>query len=234
MPFIAPSPLCRAARSLCAVLALVGAAAQADPGAASASAGVADTAAAVVVAVDAAASATGSIGPAPSATHAVSGGPASRADDVGAAAAELVWAALQQLDVPYRRGGASAADGFDCSGFTQHVYDTTFGRLLPRRAVEQARAQGLRAVRRDALQPGDLVFFNTVRRAFSHVGIYIGDGRFIHAPRSGSVVRIESLRGRYWARRYNGARRAVAAIAAAGPQAAIAFNAAGPESAPAP
>jgi cell wall-associated NlpC family hydrolase len=81
------------------------------------------------------------------------------------------------------------------------------GLALPRRADEQARAPQLREVHRNELQPGDLVFFNTLQRTFSHVGIYVGDGRFIHAPRTGSAVRIESMAAAYWARRYTGARR---------------------------
>jgi cell wall-associated NlpC family hydrolase len=118
----------------------------------------------------------------------------------------LVIAALQYLDVPYRRGGAGL-EGFDCSGFTRHIVQLTLGLVLPRRADEQAHAAHLRSVRQDELQPGDLVFFNTLRRTFSHVGIYMGEGRFIHAPRTGSAVRIESMDASYWARRYTGARR---------------------------
>ena len=84
---------------------------------------------------------------------------------------------------------------------------------LPRSVQEQAQASVLRPVARDALQPGDLVFFNTQQRTFSHVGIYLGDGRFIHAPRTGAQIRAESLAASYWSRRYTGARRAVAAAA---------------------
>ena len=118
----------------------------------------------------------------------------------------IVIAALQFLDVPYRRGGAGL-EGFDCSGFTRHIVQLTLGLALPRRADEQAHAPHLREVGQDELQPGDLVFFNTLRRTFSHVGIYVGEGRFIHAPRTGSAVRIESMGASYWARRYTGARR---------------------------
>ncbi len=123
------------------------------------------------------------------------------------AAAELVVAAMNFLDLPYQRGGSST-EGFDCSGFTRHLFERHLSLLLPRRSDEQARFNALRAVSRDTLQPGDLVFFNTLRRSFSHVGVYIGQGRFIHAPRSGSKVRIESLREAYWAQRFDGARRA--------------------------
>lgn len=124
-----------------------------------------------------------------------------------AGAGELVIAAMNFLDVRYRRGGNSAAEGFDCSGFTRHVVSTVLGITLPRRSAEQAERAGLPSVDRGALQPGDLVFFNTLRRAFSHVGIYIGDGRFIHSPRSGQQVRVEQIDSPYWSRRFDGARR---------------------------
>jgi len=133
------------------------------------------------------------------------------------AAGELVLAALNFLDIQYHYGGNSAAEGFDCSGFTRHVFQTVLGLTLPRRSDEQARQPGWDAVPREALQPGDLVFFNTMRRAFSHVGIYVGDGRFIHAPRSGAQVRIEHLGARYWARRFDGGRRVGAGEMAAAP-----------------
>lgn len=134
--------------------------------------------------------------------------PAALVQQVRDSAAHLVIASLNFLGVRYARGGSSADEGFDCSGFTRHVFEHSLGLLLPRRADEQARQAGLQPVPKTELQPGDLVFFNTLRRAFSHVGIYIGDGRFIHAPRSGAEVRIESMHESYWARRFNGARRA--------------------------
>jgi cell wall-associated NlpC family hydrolase len=123
-------------------------------------------------------------------------------------ASDLVLQAMAFLGVPYRRGGDSAAEGFDCSGFTRYVFENSLGLVLPRRSAEQATAAGLVPVLRDDLKPGDLVFFNTMRRAFSHVGIYVGDGKFIHAPRAGATVRIEDMRQAYWSQRYNGARRA--------------------------
>lgn len=129
------------------------------------------------------------------------------ANRVGEAAGQLVLAAMNFIDTPYRRGGNAAETGFDCSGFTRHVFDLVLGLRLPRRADEQARAESLQAIERTALAPGDLVFFNTLRRAYSHVGIYIGEGRFIHAPRSGAQVRVEDMTTAYWARRFDGARR---------------------------
>jgi cell wall-associated NlpC family hydrolase len=122
-------------------------------------------------------------------------------------ASELVLSAMNFLGVPYRRGGSSADDGFDCSGFTRHIFEMSLGLVLPRRVDDQASASGLLRVNREELRPGDLVFFNTLKRTFSHVGIYIGDGKFIHAPRSGSEVRIEDMRQAYWDRRFTGARR---------------------------
>jgi len=123
-------------------------------------------------------------------------------------ASELVLSAMNFLGVPYRKGGNSEEQGFDCSGFTRHVFENSIGLVLPRRADQQAKDASLTTVKREELKPGDLVFFNTMRRAFSHVGIYVGEGRFIHAPRSGGEVRVEDMRQAYWAKRFNGARRA--------------------------
>jgi cell wall-associated NlpC family hydrolase len=128
-------------------------------------------------------------------------------------ASDMVITAMNFLGVPYRRGGSDAADGFDCSGFTRHVFEMSLGLVLPRRVDEQAQAPGLTEVRPDDLRPGDLVFFNTLKRTFSHVGIYVGDGKFIHSPRSGASVRVEDMRYDYWAKRFTGARRASAADA---------------------
>ena len=130
-------------------------------------------------------------------------------------ASDLVMSAMNFLGVPYVRGGSSEATGFDCSGFTRHIFENSIGLALPRRADEQASSAGLLAINRAELRPGDLVFFNTMKRTFSHVGIYVGDDKFIHAPRSGSAVRIEDMRESYWARRFTGARRADLTAAAA-------------------
>jgi NlpC/P60 family len=123
-------------------------------------------------------------------------------------AADMVVSAMYFLGVRYRRGGSSAHDGFDCSGFTRHVFEKSLGLVLPRRVDDQASAAGLAPVKRDELKPGDLVFFNTLKRTFSHVGIYVGDSKFIHAPRTGAQVRVEDMRHSYWSKRYTGARRA--------------------------
>jgi cell wall-associated NlpC family hydrolase len=118
---------------------------------------------------------------------------------------DVVVQALALLGTPYRYGGSSPATGFDCSGLVRHVFAEAARQELPRRSEEMQRF-GQPVARRD-LQPGDLVFFNTSRRAFSHVAIYIGEGRFVHAPAGSGVVRIEGLDDRYWAARFDGARR---------------------------
>ena len=127
------------------------------------------------------------------------------------AASDMVITAMNFLGVPYKRGGNSEDDGFDCSGFTRHIFEMSLGLVLPRRSDEQASAPGFLQVARDDLKPGDLVFFNTLKRTFSHVGIYIGEGKFIHSPRTGGVVRVEDMRFAYWNTRFTGARRADAA-----------------------
>ncbi len=121
--------------------------------------------------------------------------------------ADVVIAALNFIDAPYLVGGNDAQRGFDCSGFTRHLVHLSFGIVLPRRAQDQAAATVLVDVSAAMLQPGDLVFFNTLDRSYSHVGLYAGNGRFIHAPREGAAVRLEDMRSAYWARRFDGARR---------------------------
>jgi cell wall-associated NlpC family hydrolase len=120
-------------------------------------------------------------------------------------ASELVVNAMGFLGVPYKRGGNTAETGFDCSGFVRAMYEQSVGLLLPRRAEQQAAAT--QRIDKTELQPGDLVFFNTLQRAFSHVGIYVGDGKFIHSPKPGAQVRVESMGISYWSSRFDGARR---------------------------
>ncbi|MBA3595342.1 MAG: C40 family peptidase [Polaromonas sp.] len=124
---------------------------------------------------------------------------------VGNKASDLVINAMGFLGVPYRRGGNSAESGVDCSGFVKAIYEQTVGLILPRRAEQQAAAT--QNIDKTDLQPGDLVFFNTMKRTFSHVGIYVGDGKFIHAPKPGAQVRVENMGIAYWAQRFDGARR---------------------------
>lgn len=128
----------------------------------------------------------------------------------------LVMTAMGFLGVPYRYGGNTAENGFDCSGLVRAIYGQTIGMVLPRRADQQAAAT--QTIDKQELQPGDLVFFNTMRRAFSHVGIYVGDGKFIHSPRSGAQVRVEDMRASYWQRRFDGARRVITAQTQLQPQ----------------
>ena len=120
-------------------------------------------------------------------------------------ASELVVNAMGFLGAPYKRGGNTIETGFDCSGFVRAIYEQSIGLLLPRRAEQQAAAT--QNIDKSELQPGDLVFFNTMRRAFSHVGIYVGDGKFIHSPKPGAEVRVESMTVAYWKGRFDGARR---------------------------
>jgi cell wall-associated NlpC family hydrolase len=147
----------------------------------------------------------------------------------------LVDSAMNFLGVRYKRGGNSADTGFDCSGFTRYVFENSIGRVLPHRADEQANSPDLVKVDQKDLKPGDLVFFNTMRRTFSHVGIYLGDGKFIHSPRTGESVRIEDIGIAYWARHFTGARRApeLAGASAIGADALakLAAQAAGPAAA---
>jgi cell wall-associated NlpC family hydrolase len=142
---------------------------------------------------------------------------ADRAHTVADKASNLVVTAMGFLGVPYRRGGNTAETGFDCSGFVKAMYEQTIGLVLPRRANEQAAAT--QAIDKKDLQPGDLVFFNTMKRAFSHVGIYVGEGKFIHSPKPGAQVRVEDMGGRYWQQRFNGARRVLSLAPAETPSA---------------
>lgn len=122
-----------------------------------------------------------------------------------ARARDLVLHAMGFLGVHYQYGGSSPEVGFDCSGLVNYVFSQALGLVLPRDT--QSISHSGEEITRDELQPGDLVFFNTLRRPFSHVGIYLGDQRFIHAPSRGGQVEIVSMGDRYWQQRYNGARR---------------------------
>lgn len=119
--------------------------------------------------------------------------------------AEALLQVLLALGIDYRYGGQSPTTGFDCSGLVAHVFLEAYGRRLPRNTKDQSLA-GF-AIAAAELEAGDLVFFNTLNRPFSHVGIYLGDGRFVHAPRTGARVRVERFDGAYWAKRFDGARR---------------------------
>ncbi len=121
---------------------------------------------------------------------------------------EIVMRALGLAGVRYRYGGSSPSTGFDCSGFVRWVYREVYGVELPRSSGAMA-VIDRPAVALDELKAGDLVFFHIRGRRISHVGIYIGDGRFVHAPRRGGRVRVDALDNSYWKRRYAGARRVI-------------------------
>ncbi|WP_308028175.1 C40 family peptidase [Neisseria bergeri] len=119
---------------------------------------------------------------------------------------ELIGNAMGLLGIAYRYGGTSVSTGFDCSGFMQHIFKRAMGISLPRTSAEQA--QMGTPVARSELQPGDMVFFRTLGGSrISHVGLYIGNDRFIHAPRTGKNIEITSLSHKYWSGKYAFARR---------------------------
>lgn len=120
-------------------------------------------------------------------------------------ASDLAQHAIETLGIRYKYGSNQPEHGLDCSGLVQYVFKQAWGKDLPRTSAEISRV-GERVDVND-LQPGDLVFYNTLRRGFSHVGIYLGDDKFIHAPSKGGRVRIESMNISYWKKRFNGARR---------------------------
>lgn len=121
---------------------------------------------------------------------------------------EVVSTALSFLGVDYSFGGQSPKTGFDCSGLVSYVAEKSLGLKLPRQSAQMA-SYG-ESIKRNQLKEGDLVFFNTRGARFSHVGIYLGDNKFVHSPRTGAVVRVEDMTVSYWKKRYNGARRIVA------------------------
>lgn len=123
------------------------------------------------------------------------------------ASPDALFVALAALGIDYRYGGRSPTTGFDCSGLVAHIYRDAYGLNLPTHTTAQSRLG--KPIDVGQLETGDLVFYNTQGQPNTHVGIYIGDDRFIHAPRTGAAVRIENMRGNYWKTRYNGARRIV-------------------------
>ncbi|MDL2284299.1 C40 family peptidase [Oxalobacter sp. OttesenSCG-928-P03] len=125
--------------------------------------------------------------------------------DYSQRAAELAMQAMSVVDAQYRYGGNSPETGVDCSGLVRYVYKKAWGAELPRTAA--AISEVGESIETAELQPGDLVFYNTQRRRFSHVGIYLGDNKFVHAPSKGGKVRVEDMAGSYWQVRFNGARR---------------------------
>lgn len=131
----------------------------------------------------------------------------SRAHDLTSRASDLVKEAMTMIGIRYKYGGTAPESGLDCSGLVRYVFKEARGTELPRTSQEISRL-GEKVDTKD-LQPGDLVFYNTLRRSFSHVGIYLGDNKFIHSPAPGGEVRIESMDVGYWKKRFNGARRLI-------------------------
>lgn len=127
--------------------------------------------------------------------------------DITNRASELAVQALSMLGINYRYGGNTPETGLDCSGLVRYVFKEAWGTDLPRTSAEISRVG--EKVEKVDLQPGDLVFYNTLRRGFSHVGIYLGDKKFIHSPSAGGQVRIEDMDVAYWKKRFNGARRII-------------------------
>jgi cell wall-associated NlpC family hydrolase len=133
--------------------------------------------------------------------------PFSQAEQVGWSneIQNIMFSALGQIGIQYQYGGNSPETGFDCSGFVRYVFGQAVSLSLPHGA--KALSQLGQSVSKQDLKPGDLVFFNTLKSAFSHVGIYLGNNKFIHAPSSGGGVRVERMDSSYWQNRYNGAQR---------------------------
>ncbi|WP_306604798.1 NlpC/P60 family protein [Azonexus sp.] len=123
---------------------------------------------------------------------------------VSGQAAEVVMYAMSLIDIGYRFGGKNPEAGLDCSGMVSYIFDQAAGLKVQGSAADIARRG--RPVERHELRPGDLVFFNTMNRSFSHVGLYIGEGRFVHAPSTNGRVRIEQMTNRYFAQRFEAAR----------------------------
>ena len=123
----------------------------------------------------------------------------------GGSIAELVVRGLSYVGIPYRFGGQSRDTGLDCSALIQRIYHEALGFAIPRTTREQAQLG--QSVELNGLKAGDLIFFNTRWRAYSHVGMYLGGDRFLHAPSSGGEVRVEQLRTPYWVEHFSGGRR---------------------------
>jgi len=130
--------------------------------------------------------------------------PVARPGDPAAANA-VTLRALSLVGTPYRYGGNTPETGFDCSGLVNYVYRDMLDLALPRSSRELAAQQGPR-LPPEQLASGDLVFFGS-RGQVTHVGIYVGEGRFVHAPSSGGTVRLDRLDGPYWKDHYTGTRR---------------------------
>ena len=125
--------------------------------------------------------------------------------DTSVGTEDISIAAVGLVDVPYRYGGNTPKGGFDCSGLIVYVYSKAAGIKLPR-TIQQMSGQG-RSIDNQPPAPGDLVFFNTTGEKYSHAGIYVGQGRFVHAPSAGGTVRLDYITAPYWAAKFTEARR---------------------------
>ena len=125
--------------------------------------------------------------------------------DTSVGTEDISIAALGLVDVPYRFGGNTPKGGFDCSGLIVYVYNKAVGIKLPR-TIQQMSGQG-NSIDGQSPAPGDLVFFNTTGEKYSHAGIYVGQGRFVHAPSAGGTVRLDYITSPYWAAKFTEARR---------------------------
>lgn len=164
--------------------------------------------------MDRSASFAGDLGRLMAAYDAAAGAPAGTAGTAGEAAGgmtgkaqSLLSRAMSLLGTPYRWGGNSPDGGFDCSGLVRYVFRTALGIDLPRVSRDMAQIANGRSIERSALTVGDLVFFGRQGKTIDHVGIYVGDGRFLHAPSTGKDVRVDSLNSGYWSTRFLSARR---------------------------
>jgi len=126
-------------------------------------------------------------------------------DSVSGKTEELINQAMVVIGVRYRWDTELPQSGLDGSSFVGYVFKDKLGFLLPRKSTQMSRVG--KPINREELQPGDLVFFNTMRLTFSHVGIYVGDNKFIHSPSKGASVRVDDLGSLYWDKRFDGARR---------------------------
>ena len=186
------------------------------------------TAAMVAVAL---AAAPAALAQSPASARSFAASAAETAGKVWSGAQDVAIYALGMIGVDYKFGGNTPESGLDCSGLVRYVFQQVTGFTLPRTSKEMSGLGAKVAV--DDLKPGDLVFFNTRRFQFSHVGIYLGDNRFIHAPSAGAEVEIAKLSESYWQKHFNGARRLVGVLPSLVPNVIAPAYAAAPAAAPA-
>ncbi|MBP6300011.1 MAG: C40 family peptidase [Arenimonas sp.] len=123
---------------------------------------------------------------------------------------DVLFHAISLVGTPYKYGGNSPNTGFDCSGLINYVFLTSAGLKLPRTTLELIEINA-RQINQDRLYPGDLVYFNSNGGKVSHIGIYVGERRFVHAPSSGGTVRMDNIDTPYWQKHFVTAKRVLAA-----------------------